>query len=115
MCIYFYIIMYAFSFVFFFSSRTITDLVANLQAGCCSEEQLATISNAEANWLKYVGSDNFVFPDDRNKIKPTLDNYLDEKVQAGVDLTEDPIYILLVWLRITVPVFDMWGRVVGYA
>ena len=102
-----------FPLFFSFSSRTITDLFAELRAGCCSEELLATISKAEANWLKYVGSDNFVYPNDRNKIKPTLDKYLNEKVQAGVDLTEDPIFILLVWLRITVPVFNMWGNVVG--
>ena len=101
-----------FPLFFSFSSRTITDLFANLRAGCCSEELLATISKAEANWLKYVGSDNCVFPDNRGKLKPTLDNYLADIQKAGKDLAEDPIFILLVWLQITIPVFDMWGNVV---
>jgi hypothetical protein len=95
---------------FSFSSRTITDLFAELRAGCCSEKLLATISKAEANWLKYAGSDNCVFP---KKVKPTLDKYLADIQKDGKDLADDPIFILLVWLRITVPVFNMWGNVVG--
>ena len=104
-----------FPFFFSFSSRTITDLFADLRAGCCSEKQLTTISKAEANWLKYVSSANFVYPDNRKKVKPTLDKYLADIQKDGKDLADDPIFILLVWLRITVPVFDIHGHVVRYA